>query len=271
MAITDPNVFNSVSTSTTTPWATQQPYLNFVFDQAKANYASGGPQYYPNSTVTPFSAPQEQALGMIQNRATAGSPVTNAAQNYLTGSLNGDYLNNNPYLDSMFNQAAGNVRSKIDSQFAGSGRYGSGAHQGVMGQTYNDLATNIYGQNYQNERNRQSQNLYAAPSISGMDYYDYGKLFDVGNIVQQQGQRVLDDNVNRYNYNQNLPDANLQRYGSYITGNYGNSTTNSNPMYSNSDLMNSLGFGLAGSQIGKDIFGLSPWIGGLIGGIAGLL
>jgi len=83
---------------------------------------------------------------------------TNPEMDYLRPTASGDFLNKNPYIDAMYDQAAGRVGAPIDSRFTAAGRYGSGAHQGVLGQTFGDLATNIYGQNYAQER----QNMLAA-------------------------------------------------------------------------------------------------------------
>lgn len=82
------------------------------------------PNPYPGNTVAPFSPMQEQYLSGVENLATQGSPVTSAAQNYLTGELNGNELNpaSNPYLDATFQQAAGAVQNQLDSEFAGAGR-----------------------------------------------------------------------------------------------------------------------------------------------------
>lgn len=264
----------AVTTSTTTqqqsPWSKQQPYLEYMFGQAKDLYGQGGPQYYPESTVAPFSPVQEQAMAGIQDRAMSGSPVNQAAQQQITGTLSGDYLNSNPYLDATYNKAAGAVRGSMDSQFSRGGRYGSGIHQGAMGESLSGLANNIYGDNYQAERGRQMQAIPYANQIANQDYADYGKLMDVGNVVQGQGQRVLDDNVNRFNYEQNAPYQNLGNYGSMIQGNYGENSSTTSPMYSNSGLQNALGYGMTAAGL-ADAFGASNgWTAG-IGAGAGLL
>lgn len=84
----------------------------------------------------------------------------------LKSTIAGNYLNSNPYIDAMFSKARDAVGSGIDSRFTAAGRYGSGAHQGVLGTTFNNLATDIYGTNYANERARQVAAAQIAPSFT---------------------------------------------------------------------------------------------------------
>jgi hypothetical protein len=66
----------------------------------------------------------------------------------------GAFLGANPHLDANFNRMAEQVRNQTNSQFSAAGRYGSGAHQDVTQQGLNDLAMQVYGQNYESERGR---------------------------------------------------------------------------------------------------------------------
>jgi len=274
MGLFDQQVTTDVTsqTSKSAPWNVQQPYLKFLFDQAKKTYGSGGPDYYPDSTVAPFSPMQETGLGMLENRATQGSPVNQAAQGYTTDVLQGDYLNSNPYLDETFDRAAGSVRRNMDSQFARSGRYGSGNHEAIMGESLADLGNRIYGGNYQSERDRQSRTLGFSPNIANQDYTDINQMLQGGGMVQNQAQNILSDDVNRFNYYENRPEQNLQDYMSFIRGDYGGTTesTSQQPMYSNSPAQNALGYGLTGYSVAENIPGLAPYS-GLIGGAAGLM
>ena len=84
----------------------------------------------------------------------------------LKSTIAGDYLNSNPYIDATFAKARDAVGAGIDSRFTSAGRYGSGAHQGVLGTTFNNLATDIYGNNYANERKLQQQASTIAPAFT---------------------------------------------------------------------------------------------------------
>lgn len=103
--------------------------------------------------------------GMLGNTANWGV-------NQLDSTLSGQYLNpgTNPYLNATYDQAAGKVAQQYSTAIAPglaagaqrAGQFGSSAmneamlmSQGQLGNTLNDLATNIYGGNYQQERGRQ--------------------------------------------------------------------------------------------------------------------
>ena len=242
-AVTDKG--SETTTSTQAPWSAQQPYLDYMFNQAKNIYEGGGPQYYQDSQVSPFAPAQEQAMAGIENRARTGSTINAANNQMMTDTLQGKYLDpaTNPYLTDTFNTAAAQTLAPIQSAFSDAGRYGSGINQQVQQRGLNELATNIYGGNYGAERGRQMTAAQIAPQIANQDYYDYDRLMGVGSQVQNQAQNVIADNVQRYNYNQNLPQQNLNAFQNYVGGNqYGSTTTDTKPMYSNSGWENAAGY-----------------------------
>jgi hypothetical protein len=254
------------------PWAGQQPYLAYGFQQAQKNYDSGGPQYYPTSTVADFSPQTQQALQLTQDRAVAGSPVTRASQAQATATLNGDYLNNNPYLDSIWNQGAGDIQSRVAGQFGAAGRTGSGINQQVLSRELANGYNNLYGANYQAERGRQLQTQSLVPQISQLDYADIDRLGQAGSMIDQQNQAQLSDKVNRFNYNQNLPDQNLQRYVAAIQGNYGGATNTTVDTASakRNWLSGAAGGALTGAALGSSVFpGLGTAAGAVAGGLLG--
>lgn len=188
----------SAGTTKVEPWGVQAPYLKDIYGQAQNLYNSGGPDYYPNATYTPFSPQSQMAMQLGENRALFGSefdqpaanvamgamsgnsPYTQAGMNslwggslgmqQLAGTANGQYLNANPYLDSMFGAATRGLNTQYNNQvmpgvnatFGSGGRTGSNAHQTALdmanqqyGNAVGDMAAGIYGGNYQSERDRQ--------------------------------------------------------------------------------------------------------------------
>ncbi len=251
----------SGSTTTTTksdPWEGQQPFLKSGFESIAAQYkdpttglvtGDNLPEYYPGQTIATDSPETQAALAARTGRALYGSPLTGAAQNELTKTLGGDYLNNNPYVDSMYNSAAKNTVNKyneivnpgIDSEFSKAGRYGSGAYAQARNQSdrtaaseLGDLATNIYGTNYANERKLQNQGMLYAPDLANQDYADINQLSSVGDYKTNLAQQQIDADRTKYDYNANKDSAALQRYMELIQGNYGGTQQQSNPYYRNS-------------------------------------
>jgi hypothetical protein len=286
--------------STTEPWKEIQPYLLDAYKQSQNLYQSGGPEYYPNATYTQFSPQTQMAMQLGENRALFGSqfdpaagnvamsgmsgnsPYNQAAMDSLWGSqlgmaglsptVQGQFLNSNPYLDNMFNAASRSVGQQysntvmpgINATFGSGGRTGSNAHQTALdtaNQSYTnnltDMASNIYGNNYANERTNQlnAANQYAnlgqnlaqqysnlggsqfnqqlAGANLGMqlgqqDWNNIDRLGYIGQQVEGQGQKVLDDYMNRFNYYQNRPEQNLQNYIGFLNGNPGSNASQTN-------------------------------------------
>lgn len=235
-----------------------QPYLKDAANQSVGIYDQGPKQYFPGSTVVPFSPQTQQALNLTQQRALNGSPLVDQAKGYNTNVVAGDYLKTNPfangskaiagkfqgqnpYLDQTFNRAADSVQQRLQSGFAGAGRDIEAARP-VAAQEYNDLATNIYGGAYQQDQNRRlaaaqgdqatSANAYGAerayqqqasqfaPQLAANDYADLTALGGVGGQYEDLYGRQLQNDINRFDYNQNAPGAALDEYIARITGSF---------------------------------------------------
>lgn len=268
---------NDTVTTTSAPWSTLVPYLTSGFRRAENLFQQGGPQYYPNSTVAQYGADTQGALGMMRTAAQQGTPVAGAAQDQVAQTLQGDYLNSNPYLDAMYNQAAQGVTRNyqdavapsIAANFGLGGRTGSNmafanamdSSRQQLGQQLGGLAANIYGGNYQQERGRQIQAAGLAPQTADLNYADADRLLGVGQMLDDQSQRNVNDQFNRYMYNQERPYDNLGRYFGYLGGSYGGSTTQ--PVFQDTTARN---LGLAGAGLGL----LSEYGGGALNFLRGL-
>jgi hypothetical protein len=248
---------------TTQPPAYQLPYLQEGLQQARGLLGQGAPQQYQGNTVIPFASQTERALGLQEQRALNGSPVTQAAQQYVTGSLNGSQMGQNPYLDATFNRAALATQNQLSSEFARSGR-NVGAAEPLRSQQLNDLATGIYGGAYENDRNRQQQTLGYAIPLAEQDYRDISALRGVGGEVEAQTGQIIDDAQRRFDYEQNAPGMALDQYLSRISGNQGSTTTTQLPPQYRNRAAGALGGALAGYQLG-DGSGWASLLGGLLG------
>lgn len=256
----------STAISTQSPPANVQPFLNKGLSESERLYDQGPQSYYPGQTVTPFSSQTQQALDATQARATNGSPVTTAAQNLTTDTLNGNYLNSNPYLDKAFGNAAQATQSQLSSEFARSGRDVSASLPARSSQL-DDLATKIYYGNYNDERNRQQGAIGQANPLANQDYTDLGALQTVGNNYDDLQTRKNADAATRFDFNQNAPQTSLNNYLSRILGQPGGTTSTTTPLYHN-NVAGGLGGATLGSQIGGS-FGDYSGLGALLGGILG--
>ena len=236
------NPVTTTTTQDTSPWRGQQPYLTQGFNQALNLYNSQQPQFYPGQTVAPFAPQTEQALGRIQQRATAGSPLDTAAQQGTLATAQGQYLNANPYLTQAMQPAISEyqraVVPAIDSSFSLAGRYGSGAHQGAHANAQEALARGLSGiafQNYGMERGYQNQALGQLPGMAQLDYGDPARLLAVGQTRQGQAQQQINSEIERFNFGQNVQAQKLAQYMGLIGGNYGGQMigTQQQPTYNN--------------------------------------
>ena len=149
----------------------QLPYLQTGLTAAQNLYRQGPQEPYQGGTVAGFAPQQEQAFNMIENRATNGDPTLQAANSYVQNSLNGGFMNNNPYLDQTFNRAAMQTQGQLASEFARGGR-NIQASQGLRSQQLNDLAGNIYGGAYAQDRQLQQGALNYAQPLGNQAYTD---------------------------------------------------------------------------------------------------
>jgi len=265
---------SSPSNVTTTNTTSLPSWLNdanqYGVGQAQQLYQKGGPQYYPGSTVAPLSSIQEQYLTSANNLGTSGNPTLGAANGYAQNTLDGNYLNpsSNPYLASTFQQAAKGVQNQVSSEFGNAGR-NIEASIPVQNDQMNQLATQIYGGNYQNERNLQQQAAATVPGLNTSNLANLGAVGQAGALEQQQAQNYIGGAQSAWNYNQQLPYTNLTNYMGLINSlAHPVTQTNTQPVFQNT-AGNMLGGAMAGSSLGSSLSS-NPYA-GLIGAGLGAL
>lgn len=223
------------------PPSYQLPHLQYGLGQARQLYDRG-------NQVVPFAPQTEAAIAGTTQRALQGSPVTQAAQNYATNTLNGGFLGANPYLDATFNRAALATENQLASQFGSAGR-GAVGSMGLRSQQLNDLATSIYGGDYQQERNRMQGLVGQAGGLANQDYIDLAQLGGAGAQVEGLAQQYAD-----------APGTALDQYLGRISGNMGQTQTTKMPR-------NTAG-GIAGGALMGGLLTGGP-LGAILGGVLG--
>jgi hypothetical protein len=262
---------------------TMRPYVQYGLSEAQRLYQTPNvPQYYPGQTYIGPSQQTQTALEAAQTRATMGNPLVPAAQQQLLGTIQGNFLGANPYLEAAMQPAFGAAQRQYESatnqalsNFSRAGRYGSGAMQGALTNVGGEFAralTGTAGQlgyaNYADERARQMAAIGAAPGMAAQDYADIQRLANVGQQTEAYQEMALQDAINRYNFAQQAPYSKLQ---SFLSGAYGapSGMQQVTPVYRN-PLGSALGGALAGSQLAP-MAGFSSGTGALAGGALGLL
>ena len=166
-----------------------------------------------NYSVAPFSPYQNQALSDIGGVTPLAGALGGAGAGMLGDTLSGKYLNpaTNPYLTATFNEASKGLTDQYQlatapslmaegQQAAGGGPgalQGSGFQQQQwenqygLGQNIQNLGTNIFGGNYQQERQNQLGALGQLGATQGALYAPAQQLFNAGANQQGQQQNVL--------------------------------------------------------------------------------
>lgn len=209
---------------------TLKPYVEYGLGEAKRLYEGTTPSFFPGQTFVSPSEATTRALGLAEQRALAGSPLTQAAQQETLATIQGRGIN--PFLagaaealyrpTTMAGQEA--IRG-LQSEASSRGRYGSGAMEQLAGKaSYNiglglgDIQRQLMLQSSEAERARQMEATKNAPAMAAQDYADIQRLLTVGGAREQQSAAELQDAINRYNFEQNLPAMKLQNYANLIYG-----------------------------------------------------
>lgn len=259
-----------------------KPFVEFGLKEARRLYESQTPQYFPGQTYVSPSQATLSALSSAEQRARGGSPLMRQAQTQISKTAGGEFLTGNPFFQGAFQPAARQAREAftesvqdIASKAASSGRYGSGAMGQLQGKAADIFSRNLTEtagklayENYAAERARQEEATRLLPELANLDYADIERLATVGQAREAYDLQALQDQINRFNYEQNLPQVKLQ---SYLSGVYGapagsitettGTMTGSQPVYGNQaqsflgNLASIIGIGQA-TGIGKKIGGL---------------
>lgn len=209
------------------------------YSQLVTNLANTPYQAYTGTGVAPLNDYQNQALSLIQDRATNGSDIMNTANSTLTGLL-GD--NTNPYLDQQVASAQKSVtdaynnvqRPQQTSAMVNSGSFGnSGLQQAQqyqdsqLQQNLGNIASTMYGNAYNTNQANKLSALGMAQSYGNQAYTDASQLLNAGTTAYNQAQDTADFNYQQYQNQQNYPLQQISAIGGGLNNMSGSTTTQS--------------------------------------------
>lgn len=294
-----------MATATTTQTSqidpTLLPYLQTGLQRAEQLFLTGPqPEFFPGQTFVSPSAATTEAIAQQEALARQQSPVLQQAQQAYQASLGqvgqtaaGGFLNANPYQQAMMEAATRPLTQQfsqavlpgISSLYSRSGRLGSGAMERALGtateafgRSLGDITANIAGTQYQQERGLQQQAQLQQAQLAGFAPQFYSQQFLPAQTLAQVGAQQeaiaaqpLQEQLARYQFQQQLPYQQLQGFLSSVygtpLGSYGSQTTNA-PMYQNRGA-GILGGALAGGLGGYALGQAFPSIGGGFGAAGG--
>jgi hypothetical protein len=246
-------IFGRKSSGTTTS-TTQlpdylRPYGPEYAERVKA-VADSPYQAYDGERVAGFGGDQLNAMDMARQQAMQTSPLWGQAGGQLADTISGQYMDpaSNPWLQSTFDSAAGRMAdayakgtgASTNALFGQSGSFGGSAHQEVtegnnraFGDSLGMLANQLYGGNYQAERQRQLGATQFAPSFAGQQQ-NYGltninSLLGIGGMQQGQDQRYLDADYGQFAEEREYPYRQLDVFASMFNPQLGQTAQSTQP------------------------------------------
>jgi hypothetical protein len=212
------------STTTTSIDPRIAPFVTYGLEEAKRLYQGAGPEYFKGQTYISPSEATQQSLQMAKERAIGGSPLIKAAQQEQLDTIAGRGVN--PFLAGALegvNRQAGQDFTKnvqaLRSSASSLGRYGSSAQgeqeglaQDIFARNLAEAGNRMAYQSAEAERARQVAASQLAPTMANADYFDIGQLAKIGQIGEGYDQSKMQADINRWNYEQNLPQMKLQNF-----------------------------------------------------------
>ncbi len=210
----------------------QAPFLERLYGRAETD-SQREREFFPDSTVVPQDEATLSFYDQALQRAGTGSGAVSAAEGVNRRELSGEFLDpaSNPYLEDTFNTAADAVTERynrtvipgIESRFAGAGQSRSGQLGGArrianegLGDSLSDLATNIYGGNFQRERDRMGQAQDRSFDFAADDFRDIDVFGTIGASREEFGDRTLDDLIARFEFDQDEEQIRLQELANLL-------------------------------------------------------
>lgn len=253
------------STQTTAPWEAQQPYLKEIFEEAQGLYSQGDKGYY-DGQLTPdvngnmqsaFQNPNIQAdQGFLNNYRANTNALTDGNNVFDQSTMN--TVMNNPYVQQQVDSLKADVNQNAGTQIAqnnmnagmmGSTGSASAAVQNALVQ--NDanktianasmnLRNNAFNQGinagFQGAGNRLTSlgmqgrnNLAGLQTLYSQSANNFDNTMQAGMTEYGVAQDAINAELAKWAYNTNEPWANLDRYRSMVSGNYGGASTASTP------------------------------------------
>lgn len=241
---------------------------------------------YPGAAPVPASEATQQAQQMMSSAATGN--MTNLANLTSYGTMlgiNAPNVQNNPYLSAAMEAAirpitaqfndAGGVLSNIRNAAVGAGQYGGtrqGIAEGLAGQGYlnaiGDVTAKMGSEAYGQGLEALTRTLGVAPGIMGLQREPAAALSAVGaqqeDLAGQQAQFEAD----RRMWQLNAPWMPLQNYANLVYGGANPGTVTNSTVPTSGGMSRTQG-ALAGAAAGAMMTPYAPYIGAVIGGLAG--
>jgi hypothetical protein len=255
-----------------------QPAATAATQEALNIFEGPTPQFFPGQTFVSPAAETEEALTLAAQTARAGSPLVSSAQSELQNIIQGRQIN--PFLGAaaqaatapIFERFQSEILPGLTSAFERAGRTGSPASLAArerattaLSRGVSETAARLAQQSAEAEAARQFAGIQVAPQLRAAEFADINRLGQVGAARERIAGAQLQDQINRFNFEQqakalqlNQLINQLQGIGSLATGRTQTSGTVGGPSQTGA---------MVGGLLGG---GLGAAFGGPFGAITGL-
>lgn len=261
------------------PWSGVQPHLLEAYGAAQDQFRGGGPQYYPGETYVNRDPLENYAQNLSLNYATESLPAQIAqAQGAQAFQLNAPDVANNPYVTGMIDRQQTRLNRNLQENLLPAIGHNA-IHAGQMGGSRQGIAEGIamrgtqealadamaqtqldaYGQGL----DAQARGLAFSPQMMQMGLMPMDLIKGAGEYNRATQEQALAADMAEYDFNQNRPEQNVDRYLGRLQGvPWGSTSTTSGG--------GSGGFSPSGA-LGGAMLGYSamPALGGAMAGAAG--
>ncbi len=222
-----------------------QPGMGTLADFASGATANAGNPYFQQMAATTIG----NILPQIQSQFASGNRLDSGLASRAVGQGLGDAIGGLAYQN--YQQGLGQQQSAAE-QLANLGQNSVAqrlaAAQGLTGVEQGNAQNMLAGAaglggNYNTAAQNQIQQTALAPQTTNMSYDQAAALQGAGQAQQGLNQQAINDAVQRWNYNQQLPYNTLNNYISEIQGNYGGTQKTQTP-YASNTLNDMLQFGV---------------------------
>ena len=278
------------------PWKGQAPYLTDLYSQAQNQFNQGPAQFYPNRLTALPSDTTLQAEQMLEQTALGQqSALTDNITPAFQGSLMSPYQ---AFTDPLLQQSlAAGLRPIEEStsrllqqarrDATSAGQLG-GSRQGILESEVlkdlltkqSDVASRLYGDVYGDLTKSRTAALGLSPTIMSAYTTPAQTLAAVGASEQARSQADINEQIARFNFQQQAPGQLLNQYGNIVAGSIlPPSVTSSSLGGGGSDFAATAGGAATGAALGAAFSpasattfgaGYGPW-GAAAGALYGLL
>lgn len=165
----------SKKTTEVTPWKPAEPYIKDAMGAQQAGYGQ------TRDALARWSPTLDNALGRASATALNPPAYSTDARAQLDKTINGDYINANPYTGGIADLIAQKTQGQYNTTFGASGRSHGGMAALLSAQGVGDALSQFYNQNYQQERGMQQQAIGMAPGFNQDEYTGINNLLPAVN------------------------------------------------------------------------------------------